>query len=60
MKLKIENATKYRQKKIENAIKKNVKISFVCGCKCVSVCGFGCMCVRVFRLSQARNVKHRL
>ena len=68
MKLKIENATKCRQKskmpqnadnnrkchkmqtKIENATKcrqKAVKISFVCGCKCVSVYGCGCMCVRV-------------
>ena len=42
MKLKIENETKYRQKKIENVTKyrqKTVRISYVCGCKWVSVCG---------------------
>ena len=39
MKLKIENATKCWQKA--------VKISFMCGCKCVSVYGCECMCVRV-------------
>ena len=33
--LKIENTKKYRQK--------TVRISFMCGCKCVSVCG----CVRI-------------
>ena len=31
----------------QNTDKKNVRISFVCGCKCVSVCGCVCMCVRV-------------
>ena len=36
---KIEKATKGRQKAI--------KISFMCGCKYVSVYGCGCMCVRV-------------
>ena len=40
MKLKIENATKYRQK--------TVRISFVCGCKCVSVCGCVCMWLCVY------------
>ena len=39
MKLKIENATKYRQKA--------VKISFVCGCKGVCVYGCGFMCAHV-------------
>ena len=39
MKLKIKNATKYRQKA--------VKISFMCGCKYVCVYGCGCMCERV-------------
>ena len=36
---KIKNATTYRQK--------TVRISFVCGCKCVSVCRCVCMCERV-------------
>ena len=52
---KIENATKSRQK--------TVQISFMCGCKYVSVCECGGMCVRVdacFKLSQARNVKRWL
>ena len=39
MELKIENATKYRQKA--------VKISFMCACKYVCVCGCGCMYVCV-------------
>ena len=55
MKLKIKNATKYRQKA--------VKISFMCGCKYVSVYNVGvcvCMWIRVFKLSQARNIKRWL
>ena len=52
MKLKIENATKYRQKA--------VKTSFVCGCKYVCVYGCGCMCVRVdacFKVKSGQKLK---
>ena len=62
MKLKIENATKYRQKsKIrQNADKKPLRFRL---CVLVSMCvymGVGayvCMWLRVFKLSQARNLK---
>ena len=48
MKLKIENATKYRQKlKIrQNADKKPLRFR-LCGCKYVCVYGCRCMCLCV-------------
>ena len=52
---KIEDVTKYRQKV--------VKISFMCGSKYVCDIGVGvCVCVwmRIFKLSQARNLKRWL
>ena len=37
----------WKSKMRQNTDKKAVKISFMCGCKCVGVYGCGCMCVYV-------------
>ena len=63
MKLKIENATKYRQKSKmpQNADKKPLRFRLcvvVSMCECVGVCVSVLM--RVFKLSQARNLKRWL